>query len=242
MFAAGLGVYSLALVATAPATLADAALQAISEGSLRLVEARGTTWSGAAQLEIRDSQGRGGLAKPVSWNFAPGALLRGRVAYVVTVDAGSKPFPVMLSWSRLELEDVDLRLPAAALGIGVAKLAPLELTGEVRVRLPSFAIERRAMHGNAVLQWSTAGSRLSPVAPLGDYELRLEANGPAIRASLNTLQGPVQISGEGSWSAGANPAFRAIVQVPGPLRPQLAPLLRLIAVERPNGRFDLQLN
>lgn len=239
--AVGLGAYALALIATAPATLADAGLQRASHGRLRLAEAQGTLWSGSGQIEIRDTGGRTGVAKRLAWRLRPGALLRARLAYEVELDPGHRPFPVTIFWSRIELVNADIRLPAAALGLGVPKLAPLELTGEVQLQVSSLSIGRSATRGSATLQWRAAGSALSPVSPLGDYELRLEGEGPAVRATLHTLQGPLRLDGKGSWTHGDSPAFLAMARVPPQHQQQLAPLLRLIAVERGNGSFELQL-
>jgi general secretion pathway protein N len=237
----GVGAYAVALIATAPATLADAGLARASEGRLRLAEAQGTLWSGKGQLEVRDPGGRTGLAKGLAWRLRPGALFLARLAYDVEFDPGPGPFPVTISRSRIELANADITLPAAALGLGVPKLATLELTGEVQLRVSSLSIERSATRGSATLQWRAAGSALSPVSPLGDYELRLEGEGPAVRATLRTLQGPLQLDGQGSWASGRTPVFLATARLPPQFQQRLAPFLRLVAVERGDGSFELQL-
>lgn len=241
LLAIGLGAYIIALIATAPATLLDAGLQGATEGRLRLAEARGTLWSGSGQIEAGGAGARTGLTKRLAWHLRPGALLRARLAYEVELEAGSRSFPVTIFWSRIELENADIRLPAAALGLGVPKLAALELTGEVNLHVSSLSIGRSATRGNAVLQWLAAGSALSPVSPLGDYELRLEGDGPAIRGTLRTLEGPLQLDGQGSWASGRRPVFLATAHTPPRLQQELGPFLRLIAVERGAGRFELQL-
>ena len=241
-YAVGLGAYALALIATAPATFADAGLQRASQGRLRLAEAQGTLWSGSGQIEIRDTSGRTGVAKSLAWRLAPESLLRGHVVAEVELDQAAKPFPVTLSLSRLEITDAAISLPATVLGLGMPKLAPLGLTGDVLIHVASLSIARDAMEGNATLQWRAAGSTLTPVSPLGDYELRLEGEGPAVRATLHTLQGPLRLDGKGSWTRGDRPVFLAMARVSPQHQQQLAPLLRLIAVERGEGSFELQLN
>ncbi|MGV8923072.1 MAG: type II secretion system protein N [Thermomonas sp.] len=242
MLVGGLGgFFALALIATAPATLLDAKLQDASDGRLRLAEARGTLWSGEGLIEIRDERGRSGLAKPVTWRFLPFALMRARLAYEVELDRGSRPFPVALTWSGIELADADISLPAMALGQAVPKLAALGLTGDMHLQIPEFVIGRSAVRGNATMQWRNAGSALSPVSPLGGYELRISAEGSAIRTVLHTLQGPLQLDGNGTWINGGQSGFHAIARMPAELQSQLAPFLRLIAVERDDGSFELQL-
>ena len=242
LLAIGLGAYALALIATAPATLVDAGLQRASHGRLRLAEAQGTLWSGSGQIEIRDTGGRSGVAKALAWRVVPESLLRGHLVCEVELDQSAKRFPVTISLSRIELANADISLPATVLGLGVPKLAPLGLTGDVLIHVASLSIGRDAMEGNATLQWRAAGSTLTPVSPLGDYEVRLDGEGTTVHAFLRTIEGPLQLDGKGSWTRGDNPAFLAMARVPPQHLQQLAPLLRLIAVERGEGRFELQLN
>jgi len=242
LLAIGLGAYALALIATAPATLVDAVLQGSSHGRLRLAEAHGTLWSGSGQIEIRDTGGRTGVAKSLAWRVVPESLLRGHLVCEVELDQSARRFPVTISLSRIELANADISLPATVLGLGVPKLAPLGLTGDVLIHVASLSIARDAMDGNATLQWRAAGSTLTPVSPLGDYEVRLDGEGMTVHAFLRTIEGPLQLDGKGSWTHGDNPAFLAMARVSPQHQRQLAPLLRLIAVERGEGRFELQLN
>ena len=242
LIALGLSAYALGLIATAPATLIDARLAQASAGGLRLAEARGTLWSGTGQIEIRDASRSSGIAKSIAWRIRPAYLLRGKLLYEVALDHAPMRFPVTISPSRIEVADADINLPAAALGLGAPKLAPLGLTGDMLLHVARLAFGRDSIQGNATLQWRGAGSAFTRISPLGDYELRLEGDGAAVRASLRTLQGPLQLDGQGSWAAGRNPVFRGNARVPPPQQQQLAPLLRMIAVERGEGRFELILN
>jgi general secretion pathway protein N len=241
LLAAGLGAYAVALIAMAPATLADLGLRQASEGRLRLAGARGTLWSGSGHVEVRDAAGRTALSKPLAWRFRPAPALLGRLAYEVVLEPGSPPASLIVSGSRIELANAGLSLPAAALGLASPMLAALELAGTVRVEIPDLAIERGAARGNAILRWRSAGSARSPVHPLGDYEVRVEAKGVESVATLKTLQGPLQLRGQGSWGSGRAPVFATVAEVPAELREELAPFLRLIAIERGEGRFELQL-
>ena len=240
LWAIGLAVYLLAMIATAPATLVDAGLRRISQGKLRLVEARGTLWSGSGQIEMRDPGGRTGVAKSFSWRFLPLPLLRGHLVCEIGLEQADQPFPVTISLSGIELADADISLPAAALGLGVPKLAPLGLTGEILLHVANLSIGGKQMRGNATLQWRDAGSVFAPISPLGDYELKLDAADAMIHLSLRTVQGPLQLDGTGSWANGSPPDFMAVVHVPPQNQQQLDPLLRLFAVERGAGSFELR--
>ncbi|MDQ3040447.1 MAG: type II secretion system protein N, partial [Pseudomonadota bacterium] len=99
-----------------------------------------------------------------------------------------------------------------------------------------------ALRGSATMQWRNAGSALSPVSPLGGYEFRITAEGAAIRTVLHTLQGPLQLDGNGLWVTDGQSGFHTTARMPAELQSQLAPFLRLIAVERGDGSFELQLD
>jgi len=236
--AVGLGAFSAALLVLAPATLIDAGLERASGGRLRLAEARGSLWSGAGWIEIRDADGRAGVAKRLSWRVLPGALMRGRLVAEIEFDQGAKPFPVTLSLSRLEIDGAGFNLPAAALGLGMPALAPFRLTGDVLLNISHLSFEHGRMDGDAILIWRRAGSALTPISPLGEYEVKFKADGPALHAALRTLEGPLQLDGKGTWSSGAPPSFVATAHVPAQHQELLAPLFRLVAVERGAGNFE----
>lgn len=242
MLAIGLAAYALALMAGAPASLLDAGLQRISDDKLRIAEARGSLWSGSGLIEVRDPHGRAGVARSMVWRMLPTALLRGRLAYEIRLEETGAPFPVWLSPSRLDLANTDISLPAAALALGVPRLAPLNLTGEIVLHIDSLAIGRTRTQGRVRLQWHNAGSAYTPISPLGDYELNLDSDGTTTQALLHTLRGPMQLDGLGSWRNGGNPDFRAVIRVLPQHQQQLGPLLRMIATERSAGEFELQLH
>ena len=242
--ALGLGSFAAAFVAAsivlAPATLIDSRLASASDGRLRLASAEGTLWSGAGWIEVRHADGRAGVARRIVWRVLPESLLRARLAAEVQMDQAAKPFHLTMSFSRIEITQAGITVPAAALGLGVPRLAPLRLTGEVRVAIPQLSLERGRMDGEVTLQWHAAGSALTPISPLGEYELRLKAAGAAVHATLRTLEGPLQLDGEGDWSGRGPPRFLATASVPEAQQEQLAPLLRLIAVERGAGSFEVR--
>ncbi len=240
--AVGLGAYAAALIALAPATLIDARLERASGGRLRLAEAQGSLWSGAGWIEIRNADGRSGVAKRLAWRVLPESLLRARLVAEVALDQAARPFPLTLSFSGVEIADASIHLPAAALGLGMSRLAPLRLSGDVLLVIPRLSLERGGMAGDATLQWRAAGSALTPISPLGDYEVRFKAVGPTVHAALSTLEGPLQLDGKGTWSNGAPPSFLVTARVAVRHQEQLAPLLALIAVERGAGRFELSSN
>ncbi len=102
-------------------------------------------------IEIRDADGRAGVTRRLAWRVLPGSLPRGHLVAEVELDQAAKPFPVTLSLSRIEIADAGINLPAAALGLGMPRLAPLRLIGEVLVNISHLFLDRGRIHGDATL-------------------------------------------------------------------------------------------
>ena len=234
--AVGTVVYMLILIATAPATLVDGVLRRASAGRLQLSEARGTAWSGAGRVELLDASRQAGIAKYIAWHLSPVSLLSGRVVCEVELDSPAKRFVVSLSPSRIELTDAHI-----SLGIVLPKLAPFGLGGDLQAHIVELVIAGGAVQANATVLWRAASSIHSRVSPLGNYELRFANPGAAMTAVLRTLDGVLQLDGSGTWAKGAMPAFQATARVAPQQREQLEPLLRMIAVERGAGNYELRL-
>ncbi len=241
LLAIGVGIYAAVLIVQAPATLVDAGLRQASNGRLRLAQAQGTIWAGAGLIEIRDVAGRSAIAMNVDWRVLPDSFWRGRLVCEIELERAARRFPIAVSLSKIEIADAQIDLPAAALVFVEPRLKPLRLSGDLLLRTSNLSIGQDGMVGNIRVQWLDAGSALSPVSPIGSYELGIDGHGKSVHATLSTLQGPVQLDGSGSWTNGGNPEFHATAQVPPQYRQQLTPLLGLISVQRDEGNFELQL-
>jgi general secretion pathway protein N len=239
--AIGFGVYVLALGAMAPASLVDLGLRNATGGKLRLAAPQGTIWSGSGELTVRDAESATLARKAVRWRALPLRLLRGELGGDVALGEPRRQFPVTVSFAGVELADVSVVLPAAVLAVAAPRLAPLGLSGDVLVHIPHLIVGPSEIQGRGRVEWRNAGSALTRIAPLGDYDIRLEARGSAVSAALQTIDGPLHLEGSGSWASNAAPALRIAARVPAAQREALAPLLGLIAVKRSEGVFELSL-
>jgi general secretion pathway protein N len=85
----------------------------------------------------------------------------------------------------------------------------LQPEGSLRLSAQDFRVEqvqgRWRQFGRLQLDLVNLSSRVAPIAPLGSYRIELAAD-PAqsgtSRLSLHTVEGALQLSGEGSVSAG----------------------------------------
>jgi len=237
----GIAAYAGCLLAFAPATLLDALVARGSSGRMRIAEARGTFWTGNGQLEVRDLTGSRGIGRQLSWHLQPQFLVRGRLVFDLRVADSAKSFPLGISPSRIEISEAQLDFPAAALGLAVPSVGIIGPTGELSIHIDRMAITGNSAVGNMKVLWRSAGSSLTPMSPLGDYELTVESGPSGFDTALRTLTGPLHLDGRGSTRRESPHPFSVTARVDPQFQPLLIPFLRLIAVEREGGKFELQL-
>jgi general secretion pathway protein N len=233
--------YAAALIVYLPASVIDARLQGASDGRWRLAAAHGSVWTGGGQLVAFDGARRVIATKDMAWQLRPRALLQGQLRYEVELDRSPTHIAVTFAVMHTEVSDADITLPAAALSAAIPQLAPFELGGELQLHVARLSILQNRVEGEATVQWRAARSALTPVQPLGDYELTLKSQGAVMHGSLRTLRGPLELNGNGTWTPGGAPALLVNARVVPQFEDQLRPLLRLIAFERSAGNYELTL-
>jgi general secretion pathway protein N len=213
-----------ALVAAAPARWLAAALQSASGERVQLADARGSVWRGDAVLVLTAGAGsREARALPgrIEWTLAPagwglrlglrhdcclngewGLRLRpGLGSLHASLDAGSAqagqpPRDWLGAW------------PAALLvGLGTP-WNTLQPGGALRLVAHDLSFDwvrgRFALQGRVDLELLDFSSRLSTLPRLGSYRLSIHGDAAqpgTAQVGLATLDGALQLSGSGSWSA-----------------------------------------
>jgi general secretion pathway protein N len=178
-------------------------------GRLTLGDAQGTLWRGSAF--VGGAPGAGGSVTPLlpgrfSWRLSP-LVLFGDVSMDLANDqALAQPVHVSGSWSQWQVSAGQLLLPAEGLaGLG-APLNTLALTGTIRLSWNLLDIARQgntvAVSGRTVLAMTDMGSRMSPIKPLGTYEMAMDWHGQRADVVLRTVSGALLLSGNGALESG----------------------------------------
>lgn len=240
-WAAGIAAYLAILVALAPASLLDVIAAQATGGRLRIAAASGSLWTGAGELQFFDAVKQQAVGKSVAWRISPWSLFGGRLACAMALDANPHSFELIVYPSRVELANADISVPAEVLAIADVRLAPFALAGDLEFRISRLTVGRSGADGNGIVLWRRAASAHSKVMPLGDYELTVTSSEGTAAFTLRTIQGALQLDGAGSWPRGAKPEFRASARAEPQYREQLEPFMRMIAVDRGGGIYELQL-
>lgn len=207
-----------ALLAFAPASWMARALADASQGRLLLAETRGSVWSGSGVLVLTggaDSRDASRLPGRLEWTLGLQGLalqIQARQACCINGSLGLRVEPGLGRWRLALLDNAGgwtARWPAAWMsGLGTP-WNTLQLGGGVRMSSQGLQLEwvqgRWNQTGQLHLDFVNLASRVSPVAPLGSYRLTLAADPAAAGVStlqLQTLDGALQLSGQGTLSAG----------------------------------------
>jgi len=178
-------------------------------GRLTLGDAQGTLWRGSAF--VGGAAGEGGSVTPLlpgrfSWRLSP-LVLFGQVSMELANDkALAQPVRITGSWSQWQVSAGELLLPAEGLaGLG-APLNTLAPSGAIKLSWNLLDIARQgqavAVQGRTVLSLTDMGSRMSPVKPLGSYEVAMDWRGQQADMALRTVRGALLLSGSGTLANG----------------------------------------
>jgi general secretion pathway protein N len=204
---------TLAVIVTVLAFLPAAWLGPMVErqtgGRLTLGDAQGTLWRGSAF--VGGAPGEGGAVTPLlpgrfTWRLSP-LVLFGDVSMDLANDqALAQPVHVSGSWSQWQVSAGQLLLPAEGLaGLG-APPNTLALTGTIKLSWNLLDIARQgntvAVSGHTVLALTDMGSRMSPIKPLGTYEMAMDWHGQRADVVLRTVSGALLLSGNGALENG----------------------------------------
>jgi general secretion pathway protein N len=202
----------------APAAWLAKAVASASDQRLLLADAHGTIWSGSAVPILTggaDSRDASYLPGRLEWTLSPrfyGVELAARQACCIN---GTMLVQIRPGLGRIKATLVPPaagavgQWPSAWLGGLGTPWNTLQLGGTARIASPGFSLEqvegRWRLDGKIDLELEGVSSRLTTLDTLGSYRVSLTggsgANG-AMLLSLSTLDGPLQLTGSGTWGPG----------------------------------------
>jgi len=199
----------LTVVVFYPASWMASILESRTDGRFTLADSQGTIWRGSGLLAGAPSRNdplTQLLPGRFSWKLSPMALF-GKVDLLVeNPDALARPFHLTGGWSEWQIGSSAVTLPAERLaGLG----APLNTIAPSGQMILSWDHVRLARQGNRIdvygpmtLDMLDIASQLSPVRPLGTYRATFDWQGQQAELTLETVRGPLLLSGAGNMGNG----------------------------------------
>lgn len=197
----------LGLACFAPAQWLTRALQQASGERVVFGEVRGTVWRGSASLSLTGgpgSQDSASLPGRLAWELRPGwAGLQATLMADCCMQLGWR-LELLPRWggASLRFSDHLSQWPAQWLsGLGTP-WNTLQFTGQLLLDTRGLALQwsagRLSVAGGARLDAQQMGSRLSTLQPMGSYRLEMQG-GATPGFTLQTVEGSLQLSGQGQW-------------------------------------------
>jgi general secretion pathway protein N len=242
---AGVASVVLTVIAFCPAAWMASVVEARTGGRLTLGDAQGTLWRGSAFIGGAPSG-----ADPVTpllpgrfaWRLSPLVVLGEVDAELENPAALEQPVHVTGTWYQWQVTPSSVTLPAERLaGLG-APLNTIQPSGRMRLSWTPLLL---SVQGNAVevngsmsLQMDDIASRLSPIKPLGAYQLIMDWHGRQAQLGLRTIKGPLLLNGGGMLVNGRM-QFSGKAEAEAGQEERLANLLNLLGQRRREGGKDV---
>ncbi len=141
-------------------------------------------------------------------------------------------------WTQWQVSSSSILLPAERLSALGAPLNTVQLSGDMRLSWTPLYLTRLGNRGDLTgvmtLQMTDIASRLSPVKPLGAYDLTMEWRGQQAQLALKTVRGPMLLSGNGALVNGRL-QFSGRAEAEAGQEERLAVLLNLLGQRRREG-------
>lgn len=242
---AGIASVALTVLAFFPATWMTPIVERQAAGRLTLGDAQGTLWRGSAF--IGGAPGGGDPVTPLlpgrfSWKLSPMLLLGQVDAELENTAALSRPVSVTGSWRQWQISSAEVLLPAERLTALGAPLNSIQPSGQMRLSWEPLQLVRQGgkigMIGSMNLEMNDIASRLSPVKPLGTYNLAFDWRGQQASVALATAKGPLLLSGSGMFANGRL-QFSGKAEIEAGQEERLANLLNLLGQRRREGGKDI---
>lgn len=214
-------------------------------GRLTLGDAQGTLWNGSAFIGGAPSG-----SDPVTpllpgrfaWHLSPMVLLGQVDLELQNPEALSQPVKLTGTWNQWQLSQAAVSLPAERLaGLG-APLNTIQPSGQMRLSWTPLQLMRAGnaveVSGTMTLLMSDIASRLSPIKPLGAYQLIMDWRGRQAQLVLKSIKGPMLLSGNGTLTNGRL-QFSGKAEAEEGQEERLANLLNLLGQRRREGDKDV---
>jgi hypothetical protein len=240
----GAVLYFVFLVTELPASWFSWGLNRYTHDSVRLDPLSGSLWHGQGRLVVNYPSSIPNDFGLTEWRINPLWLLTGQIRTTLNTEssAGKSSGTLVVSRSGFTLKDTDAVFPVTLISQLYPAAGMIGPTGKVRLRTVDLALSPQALRGNATLEWLDAGSTLSTVRPLGDYQIDITGMGKTANLKLTTPHGALALAGQGQWQLATGQLQFNGTATPREQTTEMKPFLEWLGADQGDGRRALSLN
>lgn len=199
-----------ALLATAPATLVDTRLSALSDGHLHMADASGTIWNGSGELVLLPTRAR----QPLHWRLEALPLLRGELRASLGSNPDAAGSTLVYGRDHFDLRALDVAVPVQSI-VPLATSAPIALGGTVWLQVARLTWQGNAVDGQLTVQWKDAsipGPGGQARLALGDVRMDLSGRGAELTGPVRNSGGDVEMTGQLMLSAAGATSLEVVLR------------------------------
>lgn len=192
-----------------PAAWIASMVERQTAGSVNLIDPQGTLWRGSASIATAAEHGETSaplLPGRFSWKLSPSILLGNVDVELVNSATFSQPVAIRGDWHTWQIGAGEMNLSAGMLAAIGAPLNTIQPSGDMHLSWGALQLKRQMqqleLNGPMTLRLNDIASQLSPIKPLGSYQVTLDWIGMAAQMKLGTLKGPLLLNGSGQLSNG----------------------------------------
>lgn len=196
-------VYSATLLATIPAPWVARAIERASDQGLLLRDPVGTAWAGSGILYARLRSGELLDLGRLRWSSSPSGVFAGQLAAELALGTDAKAMRVDVSLSGMNVRGLSMEIPGRILAELAPALGAFGPEGKLLLRADSLRFENGSILGLGEIEWR--GLRLTRVSDIdfGSHIARLRGGVGKVDIVFATIEGPLRLSGGGSWTRDA---------------------------------------
>jgi general secretion pathway protein N len=228
--------YLAALIGTFPASWVSRALERASAQKLLLRAPEGSIWAGSGRLYAHERSGPPLELGELRWKTAWLAIFAGKLAADVRFGAVGRTAHLELSPSRVTVQGLDVTLPGRILANFAPGLDTVGPQGTLRIRSDGLRINADSILGIAEIEWRQVRLTRAPGLDLGSHVARLRGAGGRVDIELGTLEGPLQLTGKGTWDRNAGLTMAGSAEHGPQAAAELGAFLKAVCTEYRNNR------
>jgi general secretion pathway protein N len=180
----------------------------------------------------------------MDWSISFRSIFSGSILLLLRESASPQkpPAEIYLGIRQVELRNIAIELPAAAMGELNPMLQAMHFQGLVAIATDNLVLQRNgSVTGKMAANWQMAGSALSPVNPFGNYRFDLAGTGDNIQIGLSTVSGDLQLNGQGQWLTSGQLSFQTTASAVGASKEVFSEMLHHLGPETAPGVFTFKI-
>lgn len=225
-------VFVISLIVNTPAWVMGSMLGHYSGNRVSTINEQGSFWNGTALLQANDKVGK--KVVPIimiGWQIKFGF----KKFVTVNLTASNQTIAaVSLTKNGIAVNNVNLALSLDQLTPFMGNLNTLNLSGSVRLSADNLLIGKK-MQGSVNLTLNNVGSGISPINPIGSYQVSVDLASQALDVSTTDANSVISVTGSGSTNS-----LTLNSKVQPDKKEQLLQFMTMMGIPQADGSYQLK--